>query len=212
MSLLARFTAFLRGEGLLEDEDKAQGDIEPGGGLSSEQHTGVSQPNTSPGEQTPTGPSSSLLFSSTPEYRQMSTELNEQAAIIAELKADFVREYDKAQYVDNVRELKELVRLGKMTAGECEQWRDVAAEHPAAFAAVLGTLKARPVLPQFNDRSTRRIAPDPEEPAGRLIALSKERSARTGERYDAAFSRVCRENPELAAAHAATAPSYGGGE
>ena len=141
----------------------------------------------------------------------MSETLKEQAAVIASLKAQFAEEQSKATNVSHEVAISNLVRQGKITAGEAEQWREVADAHPAAFAAMLTTLQARQTLPQFNERSTRRIAPDPEEPAGKLIALSRERSEKTGERYDTAFSKVCRDNPVLAAAHASNAPRYGGG-
>jgi hypothetical protein len=156
-------------------------------------------------------PHSSLRFSSSPEFRQMSEMLKEQASVISALKAQFADELERATTVSHISAIADLVKQGKITAGEGEQWREVAGEHPAAFTAVLATLQARQPLPQFTERVTRRISPDPEEPAGKLIALSKERSAQTGERYDTAFSKVCRENPELAAAHAASAPRYGGG-
>ena len=198
MGLLSRFTAFLRGEGLLDEEDKqgTHADLEVDGGTE---------------VQEVTAPHSSLRFNSTPEFRQMSEMLKEQAAVITDLKAQFADEQDKATTVSHVSAINDLVKQGKITAGEGEQWREVAAEHPAAFAAVLSTLQARQILPQFTEHTVRRISPNPEEPAGKLIALSKERSAQTGERYDSAFSKVCRDNPELAAAHAATAPRYGGG-
>ncbi len=198
LGLLRRFTAFLRGEGLLEEEERQEThpEIEVDGG---------------PEVKVPAAPHSSLQFNSTPEFRQMSALLKEQAAVITDLKTQFANEQDKATTVSHSSAINDLVRQGKITAGEGEQWRAVAADHPAAFAAVLSTLQARQVLPQFAERPTRRITSDPEEPAGKLIALSKERSAQTGERYDTAFSKVCRDNPELAAAHAASAPRYGGG-
>ena len=198
VSLLSRFTAFLRGEGLLDEEDgrRIEGDSPAGKAAALEESS---------------SPHSSLQFSSTPEFRQMSEMLKEQAAVISTLKAQFADEHEKATGVSHISAITDLVRQGKITAGEGEQWRAVAGAHPAAFDAVLTTLQARQTLPQFTGNHTRRITPDPEEPAGKLIALSKERTAQTGERYDTAFSKVCRDNPELAAAHAASAPRYGGG-
>jgi hypothetical protein len=198
VSLLSRFTAFLRGEGLL-DEEEVQ--LQAGAGHAE---------SSAPSEEI-TAPHSSLRFTNTPEFRQMSEMLKEQASVISALKAQFADELNKATSVSHMSAINDLVKQGRITSGEGEQWREVAAEHPAAFSAVLATLQARQPLPQFTERPVRRISPDPEEPAGKLIALSKERSAQTGERYDTAFSKVCRENPELAAAHAANAPRYGGG-
>jgi hypothetical protein len=197
VSLLSRFTTFLRGEGLLEEEDKQRHNADAGGAATTEP------------EENPL-PSSSLRFSGSPEFRQMTEMLKEQASVISTLQEQFANEQEKATSVSHFSAITDLVRQGKITAGEGEQWREVASEHPAAFAAVLSTLQARQPLAQFTERSTRRISPNPEEPAAKLIALSKERSVQTGERYDTAFSKVCRDNPELAAAHAASAPRYGG--
>jgi hypothetical protein len=197
LSLLSRFTAFLRGEGLLDEEEIQSTSV----GMGSE---GAAAPDESQ------APRSSLQFKNTPEFRQMSDTLKEQAAVIAALRAQFAEEQTRAAQESHLSAISELTRQGKITAGEGAQWREVAANHPAAFAAVLTTLQARQPLPQFTERPTRRITPDPEDPAGKLIALSRERTAQTGERYDTAFSKVCRDNPELAAAHAAAAPRYGG--
>lgn len=229
LSLLGRLAAFLRGEGLLEAEAEA-GEIQMGEPASTRSganrmttddadpalrantsNEAINRIRASGAAPEIEGPASSLQFSGSPEFRQMSEMLKEQAAVITGLKAQFAEQQNQATFVSHINELTELVRLGKMTAGESEQWREVAGAHPQAFAAVLATLRERSVLPQFTEQTMRRISPNPEEPAARLIALSKERTTQTGERYETAFSKICRENPELAAAHAASAPRYGGG-
>lgn len=195
MSLLARFTAFLRGEGLIEDGEGAA--------------NGETELTTEGASLDP--PRSSLAFSATPEFKQMAAAIKDQEGIIAGLRAKFEEEQSKATFVSHNNAIDDLVRMGKVTAGEADQWRKVAETYPAAFAAVLETLQARPTLAQFADPATKpthRITPDPDEAAGKLIALTKQRSKETGERYETAFSAVCRENPVLAAAHASAAPSY----
>ena len=234
MSLLGRFAAFLRGEGLIEATDVApfaaesiSGDgseaavLRSAGSTGSDPERGLEEGvsalsgsdtasmGLSMGEGA-TEVTRTIDFTATPEYRQMSAAIREQEATIAQLQAQFTAEREQATFASHTAEITRLVRLGRMTAGEGEQWRQVAQEHPVAFAAVLPTLQARLALPPLADRMLRRLTPDPEEAAGRLTALAKERAKRTGERYEAAFSAVCRENPELAAEHAASAPSYGG--
>ncbi len=206
MGLLARFTAFLKGEGLIKDEFFEE---PPPAALSSTTvipHSGT-EPVANPMPEL-VAPFSSLQFSQTAEFRQMSETIKQQAGEIEKLRADFAQQSERDTLVSHNAALSDLVQQGKLTASECTQWQEVAAGYPVAFTAVLATLQARQALPQFSGQPTRKISPSADAPADQLVALSKERCSQTGERFDAAFSKVCRENPELAAAHAAGAPSY----
>ena len=186
MSLAAKLAAFLRGEGF-EVKEREGGPAQQG--------------------EAPTAD-----FRSSAEFRQMSAALQEQERVIAELRAQFAEEQRRADSARHLAEIQELVKDGKMTAAEADQWRHAAEEHPSAFAQILQTLKQRPPLAQFRNSATRQVTPHAEDPGQRLVALTRERMKESGERFDVAFSRVCRENTDLAAAHAAASPAYSGVE
>ena len=233
MSLLGRLASFLKGEGLL-DANEAEPEstaptaaAAPNGAAAIGQERPVAYRMAEPHvpERREGGPTEQrsvplslsvpasgavIDFRSSAEYRRMAERLEDQENVIRQLQAQFALEQEQATFVSNNAEIDSLIRQGRMTAGEGDNWREIAREHPEAFSATLTALRARTPLSQFGEGRTRRITPDPEDPGARIVALTRERVARTAERYETAFSTVCRENAELAAQHAAGAPRFGG--
>ena len=217
VSLLNRLASFLRGEGLLDPleeplnpPDTAQPVAAPQSGaaanvISSPRGAGESPQFSSVDPVRPP-----VDFRSSAEYSSMSARLQEQEELISRLRDQFDRDQERATLVSHFSEIDALIRQGRMTASEGDNWQKIAREHPDAFAATLPALKARAPLTQFGDSRLKRISPNPEEPGSQIVALTRERVSRTGERFESAFSTVCRENPELAALHAAGTPRFGG--
>ena len=187
MSLTARLAALLRGEGFEVKEKEPLA--------------------AAPTASTAAPPDLSAEFGVT-DVQQMAAMLKEQQRVISELKAQFAVEQKRSEAERCHADLQELVRDGRMTAAEAEQWRHAAEEYPAAFTRILETLRQRPRLAQFRSSGSVRIVPGAEDPGSRLVAMARERMKQEGEKFEVAFSTICRDNAELAAAHAASSASY----
>jgi hypothetical protein len=135
-----------------------------------------------------------------------------QAATVRALQARCTEAEKQAQFGQDARVIEGLVRSFRMTPAEAEQWRKIAEETPAAFAAARPALQGRTPLPQIAGHAVRVEAPGVSQAdADRLDTLTREKMKATQSTdYAACFKAVCKENQDLAAAVQAEVVAMGG--
>ena len=199
MNLKERLVAYFKGKGVSDEDAELEATV------------ALSESAKVEASATPAAPAS---FAASAEFKAMQDTINAQTAMFASLNstiedlkkanAEVVAKSDEekalAKFASDSVEIDALSKSGKITPAEAAAYKEMAKEHVAAFASILPSLQARPVLAQFSNLSTKTIKPVSGSPEAQLQALTKERMAQTKETYTACFKAVCEENKELAAA------------
>ena len=106
-------------------------------------------------------------------------------------------QHTAAQFTTDTAAIETLVREFKLTPAEADGFKTVAKDTPAAFAAVLPVLQARPALPQLVSKD-KTVSAGNTADATKLHEMARKRAGEDKVEYHVAFSAVCRENPDLA--------------
>jgi len=156
-------------------------------------------------------------FSKSAEFTALKTENEELKKKVAEFDDEMKQQKALAQYNADCTEIDKLARTpnNRILPAEADDYKSMAKENPAAFAATLPILQKRAPLAQFSTepRVFSRVggAADGDNPGNQLTEKTKTRMKENpNETYDIAFSRVCEENRDLAAAYNAQFSTVGG--
>jgi uncharacterized membrane-anchored protein YhcB (DUF1043 family) len=206
MGVFSKIAAFMKGENVI-DEDEAEKLKKMDEDRDDDLGTDDEANDKAKKKKDPDDDEIKSEFSA--KFARQNELLEAMANELKELKTARMSDSKTAQFRLDCSELDNLVRTGRLTRGEADEYQKMAEEKPASFSDMLPMLRKRPVLAQFGGRPEPiRIKPTQGSPSEQLITLTKAKMKDDKIEYAAAFSAVCRENPELARAHSDDVVSF----